>query len=345
MGTGRKISKAGRVALAGAALLGLAACQPQIPGTPVEADPVVGTPPGNGAPAPAPTTTTTTTTAPPSNPISAPAGWRYVGGDEFDGSTVDPSKWVRYHNTYGDGNKEMACLTPGNTSVGGGSLRIQARREQVTCPGGKVRSYTSGFLGSREAGTYYPRFARFEVRAKLPHAQGLWPAFWLRHRNGASVAEVDIMEYFHSQVPGRSTQTLHLDGRYNISKRTTTFEQPTLSPGWHTWAVEITPATGGVKFTFLVDGVTVHTYVDTQHRWASSAPADGTWDIALNLAVGGNWVGGPDDTLGVLRDISRCAQSGSFPNTCSTSNIRRVDWSNPAASTFQVDYVRVYVPR
>src|SRR3546814_11451816 len=70
------------------------------------------------------------------------------------------------------------------------------------------------------------------MRAKVPHAQGMWPAFWLRHRNGAGVAEVDIMEYFHSQVPGRTTGTLHLDRTHHISQRSLPFEAPPATPRW-----------------------------------------------------------------------------------------------------------------
>jgi beta-glucanase (GH16 family) len=291
----------------------------------------------------APVTTAPPTTAPPAPTTTtptAPAGWKLVGGDEFNGSTLATSKWKPYHNTYGEGNKELACLTPNNVSQGGGTLKIVAKKQDVTCPGAKARSYTSGFLGSRETGTYYPRYARFEIRAKVPHAQGLWPAFWLRHRNGASVAEVDIMEYFHSQVPGKTTQTLHLDGRYNISKKTSSFESAaTSAPGWHTWTVDILPVTDGVRFTFYLNGTQTHTFVDTQAHWATSAPADGTWDIALNMAVGGNWVGDPDDTLGYLRNLNRCSISGTAPGGCTTTGIRRVDWSK---STYEIDYVRVY---
>ena len=347
----RTIPTAARLAIAGVALVGLAACQPLPPdSTGTTPNP----PPGNvttttQGPVYATTTTvapTTTTTAPPTNNggITTPAGWKYSGGDEFNGSTVDASKWSEYHNTYGDGNKELECNSPDNADVSGGALKIQAKKQTVTCPGGAVRSYTTAFLGSREVGKYYPKYARFEMRAKLPHAQGLWPAFWLRHRNGAGVAEVDIMEYFHSQVPGKATQTLHLDGRTNLSKKTTAFEQPTLSPGWHTWAVDILPDPAGVRFTFYVDGTAVHTYVDTQHNWAEAGTASGTWDIALNMAVGGNWTGAPDDTLGVLRNINRCSISGTFPTTCSTSGIKRVDWANPASTTYDIDYVRVYTP-
>src|SRR3546814_10043578 len=110
--------------------------------------------------------------------------------------------------------------------------------------------------------------------AKVPHAQGMWPAFWLRHRNGAGVAEVDIMEYFHSQVPGRTTGTLHLDGRHNISKRSIPFEAPTATPGWHTWAVEIEPVAAGVQFTFLLDGTPYHSSTDTQHHRSEEHTSD-----------------------------------------------------------------------
>jgi beta-glucanase (GH16 family) len=290
--------------------------------------------------------TTTTPTAPAtttSTTPGAPAGWRLVGGDEFDGSTLDAAKWSAYHNTYGDGNNELACLTPNNVGESGGALHITAKKQAITCPNAAPDQYSSGFIGSREAGTYYPRYARFEIRARLPHAQGLWPAFWLRHVNGAGSAEVDIMEYFHSQVPGKTTQTLHLDGVSNVDKKTTPFETSTDNPGWHTWTVDILPDPAGVRFTFSTDGKTVNTFVDTKHAWTSADPNQ-TWDIAVNLAVGGRWTGGPDDALGYLRDLNRCSEGGTAPSGCATTGIRRVDWNNPASSTYDIDYVRVYAP-
>jgi beta-glucanase (GH16 family) len=180
------------------------------------------------------------------------------------------------------------------------------------------------------------------MRAKVPHAQGLWPAFWLRHRNGAGVAETDVMEYFHSQVPGKTTGTLHLDGRHNLSKRSVTFEAPTRAVSdWHVWAVEIRPGSGGVVFDFFLDGNLYHSFTDTQHKW-TSADANATWDIAVNMAVGGEWAGRPDDTLGYLRDLNRCSISGTAPTGCNKTAIRRVDWANQAASTYEIDWVRVY---
>lgn len=258
--------------------------------------------------------------------------------DEFEGSSLNTSTWSPYNSTYGDGNNELQCLTPNNVSVGGGSLKITAKRENVTCPGNKARSFSSGFIGSRETGTYFPVPAYYEIRAKIPHGQGLWPAFWLRHRNGSSTAEVDIMEYFHSQVPGKTTQTLHLNGVSNVSKKTAFVESPTASSGWHRWGVAIEPVTGGWRFTFYTDGVAVHSYTDTNAAWASQAPGSAMFDIAVNMAVGGNWVGHPDDSLGVLANLSRCAQGGTYPSACTSTGIRRASFAEP----YEVDYVRVF---
>lgn len=331
---GRTITLGSRALIAGVALFGLAACQP----VPTET-----TLPGNET-TPTYAPTTTPTTVQPTTTTTAPAppngGWKIVGGDEFNDTAVDGTKWKQYYNTYGDGNNELACLMPKNLAESNGSLKIRAKKETVTCSHGTTEHYTSGFIGSRETGTYFPRYARFEIRAKLPHAQGMWPAFWLRHRNGASTAEVDVMEYFHSGAPGKTSQTLHLDGRYNISKKVSPFEAPTLSPGYHVWAVEISPDPAGIRFTFFIDGAATHTYVDAQHKWSSADPAK-TWDMAINLAVGGRWTGEPDGILGYYPDLGTCAQGGTAPNGCKTTGIRRVDWANPANTTYEIDYVRV----
>ena len=324
------------IAIALIGIFGLAACEPVSAPSGQPTEDVLPI----GAPAPEATTTTSTTTS-----TTVPdTGWKLVGGDEFDGGAVNTAKWKPYYNTYGDGNHELACLTPSNVTQGAGAVTITARKETKTCPSGSVREYTSGFLGSRETGTYYPMFGRFEMRAKVPHAQGLWPAFWLRHRSGAGVAEVDIMEYFHASFPGKTYATLHLDGRHNLSKNNVAFESPQGPSGWHTWAVEISPtgASGtDVKFDFYMDDRLYHSYVDTQHNWTATDP-NATWDIALNLAVGGDWTGDPDGTLGYLRGANRCAIGGTAPNGCITTGINRVNWTDPAAASYSIDYVRVF---
>ena len=100
----------------------------------------------------------------------------------------------------------------------------------------------------------------------------------------------------------------------------------------------IEPVSNGQKFSFYTDGVLVHTYTDTQANWADKADPDNRFDIAVNLAVGGNWVGEPDGVLGELPEINRCSKGGTYPGGCNSSGIRR--WSGQ--ETYEVDYVRVF---
>ena len=217
-------------------------------------------------------------------------------------------------------------------------------KQTATCPGGKTRSYTSGFVGSREVGRYYPMFGRFEIRARVPHAQGLWPAFWLRHRSGTPGSpEVDILEYFHSQRPGYGSAALHLDGKYNVLNKHTYFESPKVSAGFHTWAVEISQASTGIKFEFFMDEKSYGSYIDTQANWSKTVDRNATWDIAVNQAVGGNWAGDPDGTLGYLSNLNRCSIGGTAPSGCLTTGINRVNWNaNEIQNAYLIDYVRVY---
>jgi beta-glucanase (GH16 family) len=142
--------------------------------------------------------------------------WR----DEFNGTSVDPTKWVvaRYCGGY---NGEEQCYTdrPSNISVGGGNLTITARVE--TCEGdgpsnapnevgtvdcqndgpGQNFSYTSARLHTRlnENGLLQGwRGGRMEIRAKLPYGKGTWPAFWFMPMGSLGPwprsGEIDMME-------------------------------------------------------------------------------------------------------------------------------------------------------
>ena len=290
----------------------------------------------------APLTTTSTTATP-----AAPAGMHLYWSDEFTGTTLNTTRWKPYFNTYGSGNNELECNTPNNVAVANGVATITARKQIVTCPNGAVRNYSTAFLGSRETGHYYPLYGRYEARIRVPHGQGLWPAFWLRHRNGAGVAEVDIVELFHNQAPGKVTQTLHFPTTLgtNVSKKTSYFEPAVAGTGsWHTFAADIAKVTGGVKFTFYVDNVAVHSYTNTSpSAWTDTDP-NGSWDIALNLAVGGNWVGNPEKQLGYLPYVNKCgltykAPLNNNPANCPTSGLYLAKFQ----AAYQIDYVRVWV--
>lgn len=297
---------------------------------------------------PSPPTPPTATPQPPGRP-----GWRLLWSDEFNGVALNQNRWRAYANTYGDTDRYMLhCLTPANVTVSNGTLRLKAERRPITCPNGVRRDYASGFVGSRESGSFYPLFGRFEIRARAPHGQGLFPAIWLRHAKGASTAEVDIFEQFHSSKPGQATQTLHFPRSigYNVAKKGTAFEQAVRGRGgWHTFSVDITPLRPGDRtmgrFRFAIDGKTSLEYDNTRmSSWSGTEPA---WDIALQLYVGGSWAGLPDQQLGfyparggICAQTSR-APAGGNPANCPAKGIWLAPWND---SVFEIDYVRVYVP-
>lgn len=251
--------------------------------------------------------------------------------DDF--TSLDTSRWSVYNNTYGEGNNELQGNVPSAVTADG-ALSITARKEKVTL-NGKVRNYTSGFIGSREAGKYYPLYGRYEVRAKLPDGQGLWPAFWLRHRNGSSVAEVDVLEYFANQVPGKITQTLHFPNSigYNVHKKST----PVDLTKWHTYAVDISQSGSGVMFKFFVDDVLTTQYLNTKSSAFTNVDKNAAWDVAINMAVGGNWVGDPEGPLGLMGN-GKCGLTGKVPppgTSCPTTGIKRA----VLPASYLVDYV------
>ena len=66
-------------------------------------------PPTTVAPTTAPTTAAPTTTTPTTKPSTTPSGWNLTFADEFNGSSLDTSKWNYDASTFGDGNREIEC--------------------------------------------------------------------------------------------------------------------------------------------------------------------------------------------------------------------------------------------
>ncbi len=294
-----------------------------------------------------PTTTTTTT--------ASSGGWRLYWSDEFNGTTLNTTRWKAYSGLYGSSDPAILhCMTPANVTVSSGSLLIKAKKAYTPC-GTKTRNYSTGMIASREAGRFYPLYGRYEFRARTPHGQGLWPGLWLRHRYGADSAEVDVNETFHAAAPGTTMQTLHFPNSIGAmtAKKATKYE--TAVPGrggWHTFSIDILPVTPGdnskVKFRFAVDGVTTLTYTNYYASSWTNVDKMAAWDIAMDIYVGGKWIGHPDKQLGYLPTVRTgiCAQTYAAPPygnpaNCPKKGIWLAPWND---SIYQIDYVRVYVP-
>ena len=235
-----------------------------------------------------------------------------VWQDEFDGAAGQPpdttTKW-RYDigTNWGNSQLEYDTNRPENVSLdGSGHLTIVARQEAYL-----GSAYTSARINTR--GRFEQTRGRFEARIKLPSGQGLWPAFWLLGADLGTAGwptcgEIDIMES-RGQEPRIVHGSLHGPGYSGGSALTGQFELPqgAFDTDFHVFAVEW-DADG---IAWLVDGIVYKraTPADLPSgtRWVFDHP----FFVILNVAVGGNYVGGP-------------SPSTSFPQTMT------------------VDYVRVY---
>lgn len=261
-------------------------------------------------------------------PVEAPhdAAWTLVWADEFEGGAVDRKKWdFDIGNGFYDygkhvwvpgwGNEELQYYThePENVVVADSCLTIRAVKAPLHGCG-----YTSARLKTkRRDGTvlFAKRYGRIEFRARVPWGKGLWPALWMLpvddHYGGwAASGEIDLMEIV-GERPHEVLNSIHFGASFpKRSLVTTTHALPggSLVSDWHTYAVEWEPG----RMRFFVDGVQTCTY---DHWWSSSrqvrgagalprraaelnpwpAPFDQPFYLLMNVAVGGNFPGVPNE--------------------------------------------------
>lgn len=221
---------------------------------------------------------------------------RLIWQDEFQGNTLDPMKWEIEVNARGGGNNELQYYLTNNVTVRDGCLYLEARKEKYTGPEG-TREFTSARLRSWNRGDW--RFGRFEIRAKLPAGKGYWPAIWMLptdmvYGGWPKSGEIDIMELIgHSSnvVHG----TLHFanpQGRHTFQGTNTTLKAGSFADDFHVFSLEWRPG----ELRWFLD----HQQYQIQTNWPSGsgkfpAPFDQRFHLILNLAVGGNWPGPPDE--------------------------------------------------
>jgi beta-glucanase (GH16 family) len=220
-------------------------------------------PPPDTHPSPPTSTPTPTPTPDPgAAPAVPPAGWRLVWSDEFDGSGLDPTRWIA-----SEGERRDAYNTPDAITVGDGLLTVTTSTEDGR--------HETGFLGTQYL--FRAKFGYFEARIRFEDAPGSWCAFWLHaDTNGQPVGdpanagvEIDVVEHRFTdqggwtELPDLVALTLNWDG-YGKDKKTKQQVVP-LADGapvqgaWHTYGVTWSPS----GYTF---------YVDASPLWTVAGP-------------------------------------------------------------------------
>ena len=250
---------------------------------------------------------------------AAHAGWRLTFSDEFDGQTLDPTKWKTsdlWGNQTLSGNGEKQCYVPQAVTQADGLLVLTASRSVTpasACKGAPSGlPFTSGMVTTagcrayekseacKQLKPFSQAYGYFEIRARLPKGKGLWPAFWLVPFDGSWPPEIDIMEML-GHTPSIVYHTYHyFDAAGVRQKADTSNETKDFSASFSTFGIDWRP------------GLLIW-YVDGKESFRFSGPGITSKDmyLLLNLAVGGYWPGDPD-------------QATPFP------------------STMAIDYIRVY---
>ncbi|MBU1097601.1 MAG: glycosyl hydrolase family 16 [Ignavibacteriae bacterium HGW-Ignavibacteriae-2] len=223
-------------------------------------------------------------------------GYTLLWQDEFDGSKVDPLKWIYEVNGNGGGNNELQYYTDReeNSFVKDGALHIVALQEEFTGSDGK-RYYTSARMTTQETKSFM--YGRIEAKLKLPYGQGIWPAFWMLGLNISEVGwpkcgEIDIMEMIGGG-DGRDNVThgtLHWDDNgHKYQGGNKKISSGILADDFHVYAIQW----DANKIEWFFDNEPFYSMSITP---ASMSEFHQHYFIILNLAVGGNWPGNPDMT-------------------------------------------------
>jgi beta-glucanase (GH16 family) len=141
-------------------------------------------------------------------------------------------------------------------------------------------AFTSGLITSQYS--HSQTYGVFEMRARLPKGQGLWPAFWLLPTDHSWPPEIDILE-----VLGHDMMTLHTNAHSKASGQHTAtphvVKVPDTSADFHNYAVDW----GQDDIKWYFDDIEVA-------RAPTPPDMHKPMYMLVNLAVGGHWPGNPD---------------------------------------------------
>ncbi len=269
-------------------------------------------------------------------PIGTPSdptiqGMNLIWQDEFNGTTLDNSKWnyeTGYYlnddpNTWGWGNSELQHYTNSaqNVFVQDGKLNIRALNEPKSFPQDPNRyaQYSSGKINTKDH--FSLKYGRVDFRAKLPTGNGIWPALWMLPQDNvygtwASSGEIDVMEA-RGRLPGVTSGAVHFGGQWPTNRHLSGEyhfpEGQTFANDYHVYSVVWEED----NIKWYVDGKFF--FKVTRDQWYSAAapnnpnaPFDQPFYLIMNLAIGGTF------------DSGRTPDPSDIP------------------ATMQVDYVRVY---
>lgn len=191
-----------------------------------------------------------------------PAGYNLVWQDEFNGTSVDTTKWNLHHLP--GGPSVISHTRPENVRVSGGNAIIDLKKENY-----QGFSYTGGGLVSKPQF----RYGYYETRAKINDASGWHPSFWVMASDGTPArthpryTEIDGFEFNTND----RTRASHCIFQWNGSFTT---------PAWSNCSgyqpIGFDASAGFHVYGFAWDEAGVDFYIDGVHRRHVNNPPGGS---------------------------------------------------------------------
>lgn len=255
--------------------------------------------------------------------------WALVWSDEFDGDELDLTKWAKEENNYGGGNFERQAYRMDSKYcfVDDGLLNIAVYRDSHTTTDGKTQPYSSARIRTRKRADW--QYGRFEIRAKMPSGEGIWPAVWMlptesKYGGWAACGEIDIIESRGSAVH-ETTGALHFGGQWpnnTYLAHAYSFPKKNAAEAFHVYALEWSAD----EIKWFVDGELCQTR--SKDEWFTeaakdnpSAPYDQLFHLIINVAVDGRFFEKTDQKADSLADDA-------FPQTLLVDYVRVYQWAD-----------------
>ena len=236
----------------------------------------------------------------PDPPVTEYPGYELIWHDEFKGPGINPTNWwhqlgdgTLYGLAPGWGNAELQIYTsaPENSRIvtdcdGNSALLIEAIQ------GAGSNDYTSARLVTDGLQAF--RYGRIEARIRLPYSQGAFPAFWMLGTNQPVVnwpgcGEIDIVEMLGNEEDTIHGTAIYVNEDHLLDSTTTnTIASGLFSDDYHIYGIDWTPT----NVIWSVDGVAYH----ATPLNADMKEFQRGFYLLMNLAVGGNWPGYPDES-------------------------------------------------
>ena len=225
--------------------------------------------------------------------------WKLIWGDEFKADTINTNNWNFQVVEAGRFNGEWQRYTSSseNAYIDKDCLVIKAIHESDVHG---MDEYTSARMHTANKQSW--KYGKIVSRIKLPHGEGIWPAFWMLganiNENGGDTpwpqsGEIDILELYGSKDDGVVESNIHYANKSgshaSVGASAYKLKQGKFADDFHIFELEW----DANKISWFVDGEVFSSVPITSEELTEFHKE---FFMLFNIAVGGNHAGRPNAT-------------------------------------------------